>query len=306
MKSRLAAGLLLVLSGMSFADSLVLGGVAPAGPTQKSRMPMKYLQASLGSQSSVLLVWRLGVRPDLQWVSTEIYNILLKQWTHLDVVYVGNEATRYEHGGLQGSTQYRFQVCGYVKEASGKVLRYCTDQKSVQIPRVRDFKEVLTLPVQFTIGGLTPARAGFQPCTGITGYIGKVIDYRIVSSNWTNSLCAAGNVTITQTNSRVNMLGKKVRLIVTGVAYAESYGTSSNQTDVYEMAYSNPTDVTFQVALASGIGPFPSHLSYSEHDLLTNALSYGPAVKITVEYQGTKYGTLSCTYKTSPVALSCQ
>lgn len=305
MKLRLATGLVLVLLGMGFADSLVLGAVAPAGPTQKSRMPTKYLNASAKSPSTVLLVWRLGVRPDMQWVATERYNTLLKQWTHLDVVYVANEATRYEHGGLQGATQYRFKVCGYVKDASGKVSSHCTDQIAVRTLRARDAAEVVRIPVQFAIGGLIPSDSGFQQCGGITGYIGKVIDNRIVPSNWPNSLCAAGNVTITQTNPRVNMLGKKVRLIVTAVAYLESSGLSTNQTDVYEMAFSSPTYVTFQVAFGSGIGPYPAGLSYSEQEMLTNVFSHGRPVKVTVQYEGTNYQSINCTYKTSRFAMSC-
>jgi hypothetical protein len=253
----------------------------------------------------MLLVWYLGVRPELQWVVAEQYIAGQGSWKTLAPVYVANDATRYEHGGLEGATHYRYQVCAYAKDPNGKASRYCTDQISAPVTRALNVKAVLTIPVQFEIGGLTPARGGFQPCTGITGYIGKIVFNKFESSRWSNSQCAAGNVTITQTARAVNMTAKKIRLIVTEVAFSEGGGISAPQTDVYEMAFPNPNYVTFQVAFASGIGPYPANFSYSEHDMLTNAFSYGPPVKFTVQYEGTNYQSIGCTYKSTPVAVSC-
>ncbi|MBM2802264.1 MAG: hypothetical protein HW419_157 [Deltaproteobacteria bacterium] len=312
MKSRLAAGLLLVLWGMSSADSLVLGAVAPAGPTQKTRMPTKYLKVSASSPSTVLLVWRLGVRPDMQWVATERYNILLKQWNHLDVVYVANEAIRYEHGGLQGSTQYRFQVCGYVKEPSGKVSRPCTEPTTVRTPVALDSRGAITIqprvPPVFVISAVTPAATGFHLCTGLTGLVGRYSGGTIKPSDLSSSICAPGNVTITQTNPKVNMIGQKIRLFSTHEAYDgfdyRSAISGHPRTDVYELGFANNNSVTFQVAFASGRGiqRWPEETGYVTAHFGTDSWPLG----FTAEYQGTGYANSSCSYKASPVAVSCK
>lgn len=253
----------------------------------------------------MLLVWYLGVQPELQWVVAERYNKLQTDWQALPALYVGNSATRFAHTGLTAGSQYRYQVCAYAKDANGKAARYCTDPISAPVTRTLEVKAVLTIPVQFDIGYLTPARGGFQPCTGLTGYIGRIVNGKFQPSTWPNSLCAAGNVTITQTARAVNMTGKSIRLIVTEFVLSGTSGLSGPQVDVYELAFPNPNYAPFQVALGSSLVSSPSSVPNSERDWLTKAFAYGQAVTFTVQYEGREYQRTNCTYKTAPIALSC-
>jgi len=292
--------------------SAALAGVAPNPTVGHVRVPPNELKGSAVSATTVVLTWRPAAPLDMKWIAAEKWNWFIKTWAELPPRYVSNETTRFEYDGLEGSTTYRFIVCGIKGDKNGHVTtpQVCTRQITVQTPVALDSRGAVLIqpriPPVFAIGPITPSAAGFQPCTRLTGLVGRYISGSIQLSDLSSSICALGSVTITQTNPKVNMTGQKIRLFVTHEAFDGSdYNTSGQfytRNDVFEMAFVNNNPVTFQVALASGRGPRPDDVDVVKAHIGKDERS----LNVAANFQGSEYAKSSCTYNASPVAVSCK
>ncbi len=184
-------------------------------------------------------------------------------------------------------------------------------QKPQPNPKALQSTPALVKAPGFQIGYIIPSRAGFQPCSAGTGFLGTVWDNSLHSVDWSNLYCAKGNVSVSQTNPLINMTGKKLRLLVTSWSY--SYALISNWTtdlSVYELPFQQKGYVTFQVVFASSHKFEVTYSSYDPRgvqerkDYANAGFAQGKPVKFDAVYDGTTYATLNCTFK-SPNKMDC-
>lgn len=193
---------------------------------------------------------------------------------------------------------------------SGKILNTSSQIVSPQMQRPQPNPNILKSPPvvanspAFQISDFISSRAGFQPCSIPTGFLGSGQNELSDDPEYLSHVyCAKGNLTVTQTNPLANTNGKKLRLLVTFVSWGE-WGPIYDF-DRYELPFRNQNFVTFEVILASGINGVRGvrgTVGYGVDDrtYLDRAFQNGKPLKIQAQYEGRIYATLSCTFKSYP------